>query len=195
MAYRAIHNTHNLNCLRFTFLLLFSLYGTLAKQQSVALLDNETPIEIEARQTQTEVKPGWKIVDIQLKSTLKRYLWGNTAKVYTDQQQPKFIVNTIDSITLSEMVLIKLKTKREYRSIPKPNIYDNNCIYVDFNTFHIEPYKDESFLIQPSRALEPGEYIFTWISLPPIGEYRDWMVWPFSVKKTDSTNNKYKSNY
>ena len=182
---------HLKNCFASTktliLLLLAYFYIIPSKAQSIALSDNGNTIEIESQQTQSEIKPGWKIVNIQLKSTLKRYLWGNTAKIYTDQQQPRFVVNT-DSLTLSEMALIKLKSKREYRSIPKPNIYDNNCIYVDFNTFHIEPYGEESFIIQPLRALDSGEYIFTWISLPPVGEYHDWIVWPFSVKTPNKTH-------
>ena len=151
------------------------------RAQTVSLFSDGKTLEIEHVQTQTEIKPGWKIVDIQLKSTRQRYLWGNTAKQYIRDTRPQFIIDT-DTLLLSDMVVMKLKTKKEYRKIPKAKIQDNDCIYVDFNTFIIEPHEEESFLIRPTQPLEPGEYLITWTTLSPIGQLEDWLVWPFCIK-------------
>lgn len=164
-------------------ILLFAMASKVAGAQEITMLGDGVSFPIEAQQTQTEVKPGWKIVDIQLKSKLKRYLWGSKAKQLAENSSPKFIVDT-DSLLLSDLVLIRLKGKKEYRSIPKPQVHKNKCIYVDFNSFHIEPYGSDLFLIQPIQPLQPGEYIFTWKTLSTVGEMEDWLVWPFSVGKT-----------
>lgn len=164
-------------------ILLFAMASKVAGAQEITMLGDGVSFPIEAQQTQTEVKPGWKIVDIQLKSKFKRYLWGSKAKQLAENSSPKFIVDT-DSLLLSDLVLIRLKGKKEYRSIPKPQVHKNKCIYVDFSSFHIEPYGSDLFLIQPIQPLQPGEYIFTWKTLSTVGEMEDWLVWPFSVGKT-----------
>ena len=151
------------------------------RAQTVSLFSDGKTLEIEHVQTQTEIKPGWKIVDIQLKSKMLRYLWGAKAKQYADTPRPKFVVDT-DTLLLSDMALIRLKTKKEYRAIPKPQVHDNKRIMVDLSTFAIEAYQDESFLIQPLQDLQPGEYIFTWSTRATVGELEDWIVWPFNVQ-------------
>ncbi|MDE5561277.1 MAG: hypothetical protein K2J00_05675 [Bacteroidaceae bacterium] len=149
--------------------------------QSVETISVDRTYAIEAQQTQTEVKPGWKIADIQLKSRMQRYLWGTRAKQLVDGNRPQFIVNT-DSLLLSDMVLIKLKTKKSYRKIPKAVLRDNDCIFVNLNNFSIQAHGDESFIIQPLSPLDAGEYFFTWLTGEPIGDLGDWRVWPFSIR-------------
>lgn len=161
--------------------ILLAMHATDTPAQSVSLYSDGKSYPIATQQTQTEVKPGWKIVDIQLKSTLRRYLWGAHAKDLADNTRPQFIVDT-DTLLLSDMVLIKLKTRKEYRRIPEAELHNNKCLYVDFNNFSIEAYGEEAFLIQPLKALESGEYIFAWTSKERAGELEDWFVWPFSVK-------------
>lgn len=161
---------------------LLSIAGGTANAQSVTIMEDGHSFVIEPQQTQSELKPGWKIIDLQLKSTVRRYLWGATAKQMSNSPQPKFIVDT-DTLLLSNMVLIKLKGKKEYRRISKPQIHDNKCTFVDLSTFSIDAYGDDLFLISPVQPLKPGEYIFTWTTLSPIGELADWLVWPFSVKE------------
>lgn len=161
--------------------ILLAIHATDTQAQSISLFSDGKAFKIEAQQTQTEVKPGWKIADIQLKSSLQRYLWGARAKDYADNARPQFIVDT-DTLLLSDMVLIKLKAKKEYRRIPKAEIHDNKRIYVDLSNFRIEAYGNESFLIQPLADLESGEYIFTWTTKETIGDLNDWAVWPFSIK-------------
>lgn len=161
--------------------LIAIMTATQMHAQQIALISDNEVFPIEEQQTQTEIKAGWKIVDIQLKSTMQRYLWGTTAKQYTHDICPKFAINT-DTLLLSDLVLIKLKRKKLYRKIQKPTLQDNECIYVDFSTFRIEPYEEESFQIQPIKPLEPGEYIFTWSTITPVGSLEDWIVWPFCIK-------------
>ena len=155
--------------------------ATVTHAQTIYLDTRPSPVQIESQLTQSELKPGWKIVDIQLKSKINRYLWGAKSRLYCDTPRPSFIVDT-DSLLLSDLVLIRLKTRREYRSIPKPNVHDNKCIFVDLNNFRIEASGDEAFRITPLNDLQPGEYIFTWITARPIGELGDWTVFPFTVK-------------
>ena len=155
--------------------------ATVTHAQTIYLDTRPSPVQIESQLTQSELKPGWKIVDIQLKSKINRYLWGAKSRLYCDTHRPSFIVDT-DSLLLSDLVLIRLKTRREYRSIPKPNVHDNKCIFVDLNNFRIEASGEEAFRITPLKDLQPGEYIFTWITARPIGELGDWTVFPFTVK-------------
>lgn len=158
-----------------------ALATSVSRAQTIYLDTQPSPVQIESQLTQSELKPGWKIVDIQLKSKINRYLWGAKSRQYCDTQRPSFIVNT-DSLLLSDLVLIRLKARREYRSIPKPNVHDNKCIFVDLNNFRIEASGEEAFRITPLNDLQPGEYIFTWITAQPIGELGDWTVFPFTIK-------------
>lgn len=149
--------------------------------QTVDILSEAGIFRINDQTTQSERKAGWRIADIQMKSTVHRYLWGTRAKQLADDNRPQFIVDT-DTLLLSDMALIRLKRKKEYRRIPEPEVKDNQYISVDLNSFDIRPYGDECFLIRPLRALAPGEYIFTWTTGPRIGDLADWKVWPFSVE-------------
>ena len=150
--------------------------------QTISMMSGDKPLPIEVEQTQTEIKPGWKIVDVQLKSKVIRYLWGAKAQMLSDDNTPRFEVDT-DTLLLSNLVLIKLKKHSQYRTIPKPQISDNQLTFVDLQHFSITASKDDDkFLIQPLQPLESGEYILTWFGTPGIGDFKDWLVWPFSVK-------------
>lgn len=160
---------------------LMALSANQAKAQTVSIVSDGKAFAIEAQQTQTEVKPGWKIVDIQLKDKYQRYLWGTKARQLADSNRPQFVVDT-DTLLLNDMLLIKLKTKKEYRRIPKPQLQDNKYIRVDLSTFSIDAVGEDDFLIRPIHDLEPGEYIFTWSTHTTVGDLQDWIVWPFSVQ-------------
>lgn len=149
--------------------------------QSVDIFTDGKLFRIDEQTTQSELKAGWRIADIQMKSTIQRYLWGTRAKQLVDNNPPQFVVNT-DTLLLSDMVLIKLKKKKEYRKVPRPEVKNNQCLFVDFNSFDIQPYGDECFIVRPLKVLEPGEYIFTWTTGAKVGELEDWKVWPFSVE-------------
>lgn len=163
--------------------------AALLLMQAMCIYSQKIDIEVEknmvnipVQQTQTEIKPGWKIVDVQLKSKVIRYLWGAKATQLAEKK-PTFRVNPGDSLLLADLVMIKLKEKAEYRRIPKPQIHDNECIFVSIRDFIIKPFDEDSYLITPINPLEPGEYILTWFTQKTVGEFEDWMVWPFSVGK------------
>ena len=160
---------------------LCSAIAANSSAQAIRMDVNPAPVPIDAQQTQSELRPGWKIVDIQLKSKIKRYLWGAKAKDLCETGRPSFIVCT-DSLLLSDLVMIRLKQHRDYRSIPKPNVHDNKCVFVDLNNFVVEAYGEDEFRITPIGILPPGEYIFTWLTSDTIGDLDDWIVYPFSVK-------------
>lgn len=166
-------------CILLAIMALVNVQGLHA--QSVKILTDGKLFRIDEQTTQSEIKAGWRIADIQLKSTVQRYLWGTRAKQLVDNNPPQFVVNT-DTLLLSDMVLIRLKKKKEYRKIPQPVVNDNHCLFVDFNNFDIQSYGNECFLVCPLKTLEPGEYIFTWTTGAKVGDLEDWKVWPFSVE-------------
>ena len=171
------------------------LSATQTTAQTISILEGTTPIRIQQTQTQTQINPGWKIVDLQLPSRTQRYLWGQHAKdtPITDGRRPQLVITT-DSLLLGDMVLIRLKTRSEYRLIPKPDVHDCKKVFCDLQNFSIQPYHtavsttdnpeaDEStFLVQPLQDMEPGEYILTWLTAPTVGQYHDWTVWPLSIR-------------
>lgn len=161
--------------------LLTAAQGLDLKAQTVDMLADGKLFRIGRQTTQCERKAGWNIAGIQTKSTLQRYLWGARSKQLTDSRLPQFVVDT-DTLLLSDMVMIKLTRKREYRKVPAAEVKENPCVYVDLNNFDIQPYGEEGFLIRPLKDLAPGEYIFTWTTGAKIGELEDWSVWPFSVE-------------
>lgn len=164
-----------------TACLLFWCCCTMGRAQSIALVEDGKAFSIEMEQTQTEVKAGWKIVDITLKSKVKRYLWGSMAKHLTLNEQPCFMV-TCDTLLLSDLVLMRLKQKREYRSIPKAEPRENSYTRVELPNFSIEPMGTDTFLVKPVSPLPQGEYLFMWLTAPRVGKLEDWYVWPFSRK-------------
>ena len=48
------------------------LTATISHAQTIYLDAEPAPVQIESQLTQSELKPGWKIVDIQLKSKINR---------------------------------------------------------------------------------------------------------------------------
>lgn len=166
-------------CISLAVMAVTNIHGLQA--QTVDILSDGKLFRIDEQTTQTERKAGWRIADIQMKSTLQRYLWGTRAKQLVDSNSPQFIVDT-DTLLLSDMVLMKLKKRKQYRKVQAPEVRENAYIPVDLTHFDILPYGEESFLVCPINVLEPGEYIFTWITGPKIGELEDWKVWPFSVE-------------
>ncbi len=149
--------------------------------QTVDYVSDGKSFRINSQVTQSEMKAGWRVMDIQMKSTVVRYLWGARSKQLVDSNHPQFAIDT-DTLLLSDMVLIKLKKKKEYRRIPESEVKENRYTVVDFNNFDIKPYGEDGFLIRPTASLSPGEYIFTWTTGQRIGELKDWIVWPFSVE-------------
>ena len=73
-----------------SFVLL--LFALVAKAQKVEILVGGNWAEIPAQQTQSELTPGWKIVDYQMKSKLTHYLSGAHAAQLAEGNRPVFRV-------------------------------------------------------------------------------------------------------
>ncbi len=159
--------------------LCFALAG---RAQKVEVSVNGNWAEIYAQQTQSELKPGWKIVDYQMKSKLTRYLSGGHASQLTDGNRPIFRVTPGEKEVLVDYVIIRLKAMKTYRKMFRPLLIENNYTRLEPSTFDIKAESD-SFICQPRQPLAAGEYILACISQPPIGELQDLLVYPFTVVK------------
>ncbi len=148
--------------------------------QKVELAVGEGWVEIPVQQTQSELKPGWKIVDYQMKSKLTHYLSGGHASQLTDGNRPVFRVTPAEKEVLIDYVLIRLKASKYYRKMFKPLLIECNYTRLEPSYFDIKAESD-SFICQPRQPLQPGEYILANLKQQPIGELQDLLVYPFSV--------------
>lgn len=160
--------------------LLMLLSALNAGAQKVELAVGEGWVEIPVQQTQSELKPGWKIVDYQMKSKLTHYLSGGHASQLTDGNRPVFRVTPAEKEVLIDYVLIRLKASKYYRKMFKPLLIECNYTRLEPNDFDIKAESD-SFICQPRQPLQPGEYILANLKQQPIGELQDLLVYPFSV--------------
>lgn len=148
--------------------------------QKVELAVGEGWVEIPVQQTQSELKPGWKIVDYQMKSKLTHYLSGGHASQLTDGNRPVFRVTPAEKEVLIDYVLIRLKASKYYRKMFKPLLIECNYTRLEPSAFDVKAESD-SFICQPRQPLQPGEYILANLKQQPIGELQDLLVYPFSV--------------
>jgi len=162
------------------FLALLSALNTQA--QSVEIAIGGSWVEILAQQTQSELKPGWKIVDYQMKSRLTHYLYGGHATQLADGNMPTFRVTPGSEEVLVDYALILLKHHKDYRKLPKAKLMDNLYTRLEPKDFDIRAY-DDSFICKPRQPLSPGDYILVCLSQKPIGELGDILVYPFYVIK------------
>ena len=165
---------------RTTILLLFFL-PILAQAQTVEVEVADRFVTLGAEQTQTEIKPGWKIVDIQLKNKATRYLSGKMARQLTDDQMPIFRLTPAPGETLVDYALIRLRQKRQYRILPNPILRLNYYQRIEPQHFSIKTVGDSTFEFHPLAALERGSYILVNIAQQPTGELEDYIVYPFQV--------------
>ncbi len=150
--------------------------------QKVELAVGEGWVEIPVQQTQSELKPGWKIVDYQMKSKLTHYLSGGHASQLTDGNRPVFRVTPAEKEVLIDYVLIRLKASKYYRKMFKPLLIECNYTRLEPSAFDIKAESD-SFICQPKQPLAPGEYILANVMQRPIGELQDLLVYPFCIAK------------
>ena len=153
-----------------------------AKAQQVEILVGGNWVEIPVQQTQSELKPGWKIVDYQMKSKLTHYLSGGHASQLTDGNRPVFRVTPAEKEVLIDYVLIRLKASKYYRKMFKPLLIECNYTRLEPSVFDVKAESD-SFICQPRQPLQPGEYILANLKQQPIGELQDLLVYPFCVGK------------
>lgn len=161
----------------------FALLGALyAQAQKVEISIAGNWAEIPVQHTQSELKPGWRIVDYQMKSKLTHYLSGGHASQLTEGTQPVFRVTPAEKEVLVDYVLVRLKATKYYRKMFKSHLIECNYIRLEPNDFDIKAESD-SFICQPKQPLKPGEYILACLSQHPIGELNDLLVYPFCVMK------------
>ena len=164
-------------------LCLFALFcAASVHAQTVEISVGGNWAEIPAQQTQSELKPGWKIVDYQMKNRLTHYLTGGHATQLSDGDRPMFRVTPGSEEVLVDYVLIRLKAKKYYRKLPRPLLIENIYTRLEPKFFDIKA-ESESFICQPHEPLQPGEYILVHLAQRPVGELGDLLVYPFSVTK------------
>ena len=89
--------------------------------QKVELKVQDSFLEIDVEQTQTELKPGWTVFDIKLKDKFVHYLNGAHAAQQTDGNTPLFHIIPATDEVLADYALIRLQkvlsqTAQEQRS-------------------------------------------------------------------------------
>lgn len=161
--------------------LILALGTTLrVRAQKVETMVGDAWAEIPVLQTQSELKPGWKIVDYQMKSKLIHYLSGGRATQLTDGDRPAFRITPGEEEVLVDYVVIRLKAAKYYRKIPKSRLMDNDYMRLEPSRFDIKA-ENEAFICRPLQPFKAGEYILVSLSQSPIGELQDLLVYPFSV--------------
>ena len=110
--------------------------------QKVELAVGEGWVEIPVQQTQSELKPGWKIVDYQMKSKLTHYLSGGHASQLTDGNRPVFRVTPAEKEVLIDYVLIRLKASKYYRKMFKPLLIECNYTRLEPSAFDVKAESD-----------------------------------------------------
>ena len=150
--------------------------------QKVELAVGNNWVEIPVQQTQSELKPGWKIVDYQMKSRLVHYLSGGHAAQLAEGNQPVFRVTPGEKEVLFDYALIQLKRYKFYRKLPKAKLADNDYMRLEPRCFDMKAESD-AFICRPLMPLGAGEYILVNISQEPLGELGDLLVYPFCVLK------------
>ena len=153
-----------------------------AYSQKVEIRVADSWAEIPAQQTQSELKPGWKIVDYQMKSRLTHYLSSSHASQLAEGNRPVFRVTPGSEEVLVDYALICLKRFKSYRKLPKAMLSENDYMRMEPRDFELRA-EDDAFVCQPRQPLLPGEYILVCLSQKPIGELGDLLVYPFSVLK------------
>lgn len=154
----------------------------IARAQRVEIAVEGSWAEIPAQQTQSELKPGWKIVDYQMKSRLVHYLSGGHASQLADGNRPVFRVTPSEKEVLVDYALIRLKGLKYYRRLPKVKLTDNEYIRLELNSFELRAEGD-AFVCQPHQPLAPGDYILVNLTQQPVGDLGDLLVYPFCILK------------
>ncbi len=149
--------------------------------QTIQVKVGESFADMEMQQTQTNVRPGWKIVDIQLKSTCTRYLWGGQSHQLTEDGFPAFRIEPGKNETLVQYAIIRLKTRNSYRALKKPLLTDNDYLRLEPTNFDIHADKEDGFIVSPRKEFSKGEYILVNLDQKPSSESGDYNVFPFQV--------------
>ena len=149
--------------------------------QKVELKVQDSFLDIDVEQTQTELKPGWTVFDIKLKDKFVHYLNGAHAAQQTDGNTPLFHIIPATDEVLANYALIRLQSRKYYRKLPKSNVRENEYKRVEPADFFIKSDGDNGFICQPLEALGKGDYILLNLAQTPIGNLQDLKVYPFTV--------------
>ncbi|GEM_PF-268359 len=172
-------------CLALLLVLTSSLtYGQRPEPQPVVYVYVENnPHPMTAVTSQTETRRGWDIQGIRVGQKAVRYLWGKKARQQTERR-PTFAIYPRQE-NLNDYVLIRLKTKRTYRTLPKARWEENAYTRVDLSAFRIENLPGMGFAVTPLSPLPPGEYILFNLAQTPVNEYGDFRVFDFSIPSSE----------
>lgn len=159
---------------------LWLLPHFVSAQTSVSILIGDSACTISEVTTQTELKPGWKIVDIQTNGKLTRYLWGKHSRQFADDQQPTFIIHT-GGYKLTDFAIIKLKEKKEYRRFAQHNLYECDFNRIDLDIMEIAILDDDKYRVRFHAPQSPGEYVIVNLKSAPVNDMGDVKVYPYTI--------------
>lgn len=155
---------------------------SLQAQPEVYILVGDSMCAIAPVSTQSEFKPGWKIVDIQTRGKFARYLWGKHSRQFADDQQPTFIIHT-GKYKLTDFVIIKLKEKKDFRQFPSHNLYECRNQPIDLDIMDIKPISDDAYRVRFHAPQQAGEYVIVNMKGVPVNDMGDMKVYPYTIVK------------
>lgn len=165
-----------------SFLLIAALFPLKSACQSVWIQVADNAVPLKPEQTQTETKPGWKIVDLKTKDKQIHYLWGSRATQMADNAYPTFFIYPNENETLTGYALVRLRRRKQYRQLMKSPLEKNEHTRFLPEHFDIRPAAGIGFACTPRKPLPVGEYIVVYLNQKPIGDASDYMVHAFSVR-------------
>ncbi len=152
--------------------------------QKIYCITNDSAFEIHAEQTLSETNPGWDIVGMfKTKDRTTRYLMGKNSTVSLSSVQPKFGILLAPHELITQYVLVKLKTFKQYRTIPQKTFQKKRYIALSPENFHISIGENEQFVCQYRHTLPPGEYMLMNKMQVTDAHHPNYEVFPFRVVK------------
>lgn len=166
----------------FLLLLSVSTFAQMAEKprHHVYVYDQGQLYDIKPEQTQTEVKPGWQIVDYETAPRTVRYVWGRTSVQLASADQ-SFVIDPHEYV-LTDFVVVPLKQKSEYRRLQKAKMDQNKYIVFDPAHFNIKSTPDDNYLCTPLLPFKKGEYAVVCLRSPQVSDAGDYELFTFSVK-------------
>lgn len=166
-----------------TILLITALFSLKSACQNVWIQVADNAVPLKAEQTQTETKPGWKIVDIKTKDRQIHYLWGSRATQMADNASPTLFIYPDEKQTLTDYALVRVRRRKQYRQLMKSPLEKNEYMRFLPEHFDIRPAAGIGFACTPRKPLPVGEYIVVYLKQKPVGDAGDYMVYAFSVRE------------
>ena len=165
------------------FLLIAALFSLKSVSQCVWIQVADNAVPLKAEQTQTETKPGWKIVDMKTKDRQIHYLWGSRATQMADNASPTLYIYPDEKATLTDYALVRIIRSIQYRQLMKSPLEKNEYTRFLPEHFDIRPAAGIGFACTPCKPLPVGEYIVVYLKQKPVGDAGDYMVHAFSVRE------------